>query len=145
MLEAFVRDARQRLDVDAEGLWVVRGEQAEGVGQEEDGASVVVAEDVVEAGGDLDDALVEVGELSLRRGAACRALPGLAAAPQPDVLEGLMAVVEAPGVELLDGLREGVESGSGGHGYRVGQRGQEGQGRGVRESGGQMGQRGQEG
>ena len=31
--KAFVRDARQRLDVDAEGLWVVRGEQAEGVGQ----------------------------------------------------------------------------------------------------------------
>ena len=48
----------------------------------------------MKAGGDLDYPLIEVSDI--------RSLLA------PDVLQGLVAVVEAPGIELADGLGEGL-------------------------------------
>ena len=56
-----------------------------------------------------------------------------------------MAVVEAPGVELLDGLREASSPVAAGMGIGWVKGVRRVKDEGVRESGGQMGQRGQEG
>ena len=115
--EAGTHVIKEALNIDAKARWLKWIEQAEGVGEEVDGALVVVAKEVMEAGGDFDDALVEVSEgrvVTLRADFA------------PDVLERLVAVIETPGVELGDTFGEGVwvdGDGAGGHGDRVNGRG----------------------
>src|SRR3990170_9137935 len=78
----------QTLDVDAQAGRPVRRQQGEGVAEEVDGAFVFAAQEVVAPRRDLDDPLEEV-----RQGAVLS---------PPDVLQRLVAVVEAPGVELAD-------------------------------------------
>jgi hypothetical protein len=64
-VETRSRIGEKPVDVYAEGRGEEGLEQAKGVRQQVDCAFVVAAKDVVEAGGDLDDALIEVGERAL--------------------------------------------------------------------------------
>jgi hypothetical protein len=81
-------------DIDAQAAWPERLQESDAGGEECDCPFVVRSEEVVEASGHLDDALIEVRQIRL-------ILP-------PEVLKGLVAIVEAPGVELADAIREGL-------------------------------------
>src|SRR6266542_129399 len=96
-IEAGPHIMQQLFHVDAKRHRPVAFEKSRGIRKQIDGALVVITQDMMKAGGDLDNPLVEVSQ---------RTLFSLAPHFPPDVFQRLVTIVEAPAVELRDALRQ---------------------------------------